>query len=76
MAENKEKYIIGIDTGGTFTDTVIIDKNGKITIGKALTNYGDLKAGVISSLRDGASEMGKKLEDILPNTVYVGHGTT
>ncbi|MFH2045861.1 MAG: hydantoinase/oxoprolinase family protein [Pseudomonadota bacterium] len=76
MSENKEKYIIGIDTGGTFTDTVIIDKHGKITIGKALTNYGDLKAGVISSLRDGASEMGKKLEDILPNTVYVGHGTT
>lgn len=76
MAENKEKYIIGIDTGGTFTDTVIIDKNGKVTIGKALTNYEDLKAGVISSLRDGASEMGKKLEDILPSTVYVGHGTT
>lgn len=72
----EEKYIIGIDTGGTFTDTVIIDKNGKVTIGKALTNYEDLKAGVVSSLRDGASEMGKTLADILPKTVYVGHGTT
>ncbi|MBU1055811.1 MAG: hypothetical protein KKC46_18585, partial [Proteobacteria bacterium] len=50
MTQQKEKYIIGIDTGGTFTDTVIIDKHGKVTIGKALTNYGDLKAGVISSL--------------------------
>ena len=30
------EYIIGVDIGGTFTDCVVLDSDGKLTIGKAL----------------------------------------
>ncbi len=76
MEREGRQYIIGIDTGGTFTDTVIIDEEGNIVEGKALTNYKDLKEGVISSFEDAASKMGLSGEEILKNTIFVGHGTT
>ncbi len=72
----ERQYIIGIDTGGTFTDTVIVDEAGEIVMGKALTNYKDLKQGVIKSLKDAAAEMGTSVEEILKSAIYVGHGTT
>ena len=30
-------YRISVDTGGTFTDVVVVDDNGQLRIGKALT---------------------------------------
>ena len=30
-------YRISVDTGGTFTDVVVSDPQGRLTIGKALT---------------------------------------
>ncbi|MDY6862135.1 MAG: hydantoinase/oxoprolinase N-terminal domain-containing protein, partial [Thermodesulfobacteriota bacterium] len=48
----EKKYIIGIDTGGTFTDSVVVDGEGNIYEGKALTNYKDFKEGVIASIED------------------------
>ncbi len=69
-------YVIGIDTGGTFTDSVIVDDEGNITIGKALTNYKDFKEGVISSLRNASEKLGVPLEEVLRNAIFVGHGTT
>ncbi len=71
-----KSYVIGIDTGGTFTDTVIVDNEGNIAIGKALTNYKDFKEGVVASLKNSAEKIGVDLEDILKNAIFVGHGTT
>ena len=28
-------YLVGVDTGGTFTDCVIVEEDGMLTIGKA-----------------------------------------
>ncbi len=46
------KYGIGIDTGGTFTDSVIIDFNEKrlVSKAKALTTKQDLRIGIQNSL--------------------------
>lgn len=42
---------IGIDTGGTYTDSVIYDdKQGILSVGKALTTKGDLSVGILNSL--------------------------
>ena len=30
-------YRIAVDTGGTFTDVVVADEAGQLTVGKALT---------------------------------------
>ena len=41
-------YIIGIDTGGTYTDAVVIDRDGHkiLTSAKSITTKGDLAVGV------------------------------
>ena len=33
-------FKISVDTGGTFTDVVVSDDNGKQNLGKALTQHG------------------------------------
>ncbi len=74
--KKKAKYIVGIDTGGTFTDTVIVDQEGSTVMGKALTNYQDFKAGVMKSFENAVEKLDITAEEILKNTVFVGHGTT
>ena len=45
-------FNIGIDTGGTYTDAVVIDTQQRkvLTSAKALTTRGDLSIGVLESL--------------------------
>lgn len=68
--------IVGIDTGGTFTDTVILTGDGRIGVGKALTTHGRLMEGVIASLGVAARSLGQSLRDILLATDILSHGTT
>ena len=46
-------FNIGIDTGGTYTDAVVIDTNQRkvLASAKALTTRGDLSIGVLESLQ-------------------------
>ena len=46
-------YIIGIDTGGTFTDCVVMDAEGRIVPAKASSTPDDFSQGVMESLRPG-----------------------
>ncbi|NBI64172.1 hydantoinase/oxoprolinase family protein [Clostridiales bacterium] len=50
--QERASYILGIDTGGTFTDCVILDSESKeiICFSKALTTKDDLKIGIQNSL--------------------------
>ena len=41
MATGNQSFIIGIDTGGTFTDIVVLDSSGEITTSKARTTPSD-----------------------------------
>ncbi|WP_378951337.1 hydantoinase/oxoprolinase family protein [Mesorhizobium sp. ANAO-SY3R2] len=68
--------IVGIDTGGTFTDTVVLTNEGRIGVGKALTTHGRLMEGVIASLSVAARSLGKSLGEILTTTDVLSHGTT
>ena len=47
------EYILGIDTGGTYTDSVLLDMQTKqiLKTGKALTTPSDLIIGISSSIR-------------------------
>ena len=66
-------YALGVDIGGTFTDLALIQRRtGALTVGKVLTDYGDVSRGVMTGL-------GKILEDagVDPGDVRVFvHGTT
>ena len=37
-------YRVSVDTGGTFTDVVVADEEGRLHIGKAPTETGDRKS--------------------------------
>jgi N-methylhydantoinase A len=78
---DNNKYIIGIDVGGTFTDSVAIEcgpslETAKIFHGKASTTSQRLSSGVVSSLEDLASEIGISSREMLEQAFFMGHGTT
>ncbi len=64
------------DTGGTFTDLVVEDDDGKITMYKSPTVPSDPVQGVIGALRLAAEERGLQLADLLGRATMFIHGTT
>ena len=59
------EYIIGVDIGGTFTDCVVMDGEGTITVGKALSTPDDFSRGALDAVRDAAVHLGFKNESEL-----------
>ena len=39
------EYVVGVDIGGTFTDCVVVDEAGIVTVGKALSTPPDFADG-------------------------------
>ncbi|PYM15593.1 MAG: hypothetical protein DMD81_14580, partial [Candidatus Rokuibacteriota bacterium] len=68
--------IIGIDTGGTFTDCVVMDADGRITTAKASSTPDDFSEGVMESLRLAAEGLGLTTEGLLRDTARLALGTT
>ena len=64
---NENKWRVGIDTGGTFTDIVSTDGK-KIKIGKVPSTPPDFETGVLNSIRDISIE--------LDEISIINHGTT
>lgn len=64
------------DTGGTFTDLVVEDDDGAITMYKSATVPGDPVQGVLSALQLAADERGLSLSAMLARADMFVHGTT
>jgi N-methylhydantoinase A len=58
-------YTIGVDIGGTFTDCVVLDEQGFLAVGKALSTPTDFSIGALDAVRDAAQNLGLKSEDEL-----------
>ena len=58
-------YTIGVDIGGTFTDCVVLDHQGFLTVGKALSTPRDFSVGALDAVRDAAQNLGLTSEDEL-----------
>ena len=70
-------YRIGIDTGGTFTDCVIIEsKSGSIKRYKTPSTPQDYSDGVINVLKIAAIDLEISLNELLNKTEIIIHGTT
>ena len=69
-------YLIGVDTGGTFTDCVVMDEAGKIHVGKAPSTPQDFSEGILQSVRVTAETLGMTLERLLGQTSLFCHGST
>lgn len=69
--------VIGIDAGGTMTDTILVDPQGRFTIGKAATTPQDESQGFIASSQDAADAWGLTLDELFPGldvVLYSGTG--
>lgn len=70
-------WAIGVDIGGTFTDCVGIDPEGRLHHAKALsTQDTDVSDGVLNALAELAREAGQDEQELLGQTTRLGHGTT
>jgi N-methylhydantoinase A len=69
-------YYCGVDIGGTFTDCVIMDEAGNVTLAKASSTPPDFSEGFMNAVREGARRIGLGLEEFLSQTDLLLHGTT
>jgi N-methylhydantoinase A len=69
-------YRISVDTGGTFTDVVVTNSDGQLTIGKALTTPERSFAGLSNAVRNAAEQLGIKYETLLSQASVLVYGTT
>jgi len=69
-------YIIGIDSGGTFTDCVLIDSQGRVTPDKAFTTPQNLTEGILHAIENTAGSLGLTLQQVLKETDILAVGTT
>lgn len=69
-------YIVGVDTGGTFTDCVLLDEEGNIFMGKAETTPKELTVGVFNAIEDAAKKLNLSVEGLLSKTRALIQGTT
>lgn len=65
-----------VDTGGTFTDLIVSDAGGVLSMHKASTTPSDPVAGVIDSLRAAAEAAGERFASYLGRGEILVHGTT
>ncbi len=69
-------YRISVDTGGTFTDVVVVDDNGQLRIGKALTTPRRAFEGISAALETVAPEFGLSAGALLADAETFTYGTT
>ena len=69
-------YLCGVDIGGTFTDVVIVDQQGRVTLAKSASTPDDFSRGFFTALEQGAQTLGLSLRELLAQTALLSHGTT
>ena len=75
MAAQKQ-YIIGVDTGGTFTDVVVLSNAGEVWTAKASTTPDDFSRGVMDAVGEAARTVGIETSKLLGQTTLFKHGST
>ena len=53
-----ERYFVACDAGGTMTDVIVVDEQGRSVIGKAPTSPADESVGYMESLDEALEQMG------------------
>lgn len=61
----RDVQVLGIDAGGTMTDTFFVDANGEFVVGKAQSTPQNEAVGLINSSKDGLALWGMQLSDAL-----------
>jgi N-methylhydantoinase A len=70
------QYVVGIDIGGTCTDCVVVDTEGRVTLGKAFSTPPDFSQGILDALSVAASDIGVARAELLDATALFLHSST
>ncbi|HVC16630.1 MAG TPA: hydantoinase/oxoprolinase family protein [Rhodanobacter sp.] len=74
-SQDSPVQVMGIDAGGTMTDTFFVRKDGSFVVGKAQSNPGDESQAIYESSIDALAEWQRKVDDVFPELltcVYSG----
>lgn len=69
-------FVIGIDTGGTFTDAFVADDRHRLAAAKTPSTPPDFAQGFLNVIDDLAKELDMSTSELLADTDYIVHGTT
>lgn len=69
-------YVVAVDIGGTFTDCVVVDEAGTMTVAKAFSTPPDFSEGVVNALRAQEAGTGLVLAELLERTTLFLHATS
>ena len=58
----QKNYIIYVDTGGTFTDAVVVEPAGTFIVGKAPTTTDRLEIGFLNAIGNAAEKNGERCQ--------------
>jgi len=75
QAQHSPVQVMGIDAGGTMTDTFFVREDGSFVVGKAQSNPGDESQAIYESSVDALGEWQRKVDDVFPELltcVYSG----
>ena len=72
----RDGFIVGIDTGGTFTDIVVLHPDGAVSINKSPTTPKNFAQGVLDAVAVAARSLGLEPAAFLARTAMFKHGTT
>src|SRR5829696_968765 len=72
-ADPRQRYRVGVDIGGTFTDLILLDdRSGRFTISKSLTTPGDPSEAIETVLADALERAAAGAGEV----AQIVHGTT
>jgi N-methylhydantoinase A len=69
-------FKVCVDIGGTFTDSIIIDSEGKISEFKVPTTPHEFSQGIMDSLQEAALAYKQSFNQFIGNVELIVHGTT
>ncbi|MBI1943374.1 MAG: hydantoinase/oxoprolinase family protein [Betaproteobacteria bacterium] len=69
-------FLVGVDIGGTFTDCVVLARDGGITATKAPSTPGNFAEGMLAALRVAAGRLGLPFGKFCREIALLTHGTT
>jgi acetone carboxylase, beta subunit len=67
--DHSQVQVMGIDAGGTMTDTFFVREDGHFVVGKAQSNPGDESEAIYGSSIDALAAWGRKVDDVYPELV-------
>src|SRR5437660_1740297 len=68
--------LVGVDIGGTFTDCVVLDRDGTITATKAASTPDNFAEGMLATMRMAAERLGLSFDQFCHDVAVLTHGTT